>query len=338
MITVAVSPHSFCGGLDRIERLDKPHSNRPVDSSHCRCGSSQKGLGKPLAALSQWDMSKIPSLFSNRSAPLSNCATHLALGFAYWLIFLLALEPGNVMRAIALQRALLVDLEIVRILAASVLGALATPVVFLMAGFFPVAGSSKLRNAILQAFALATLAFLLIAASVVLAARLLPPSAYPLSTDLLFQLKANILILTFCLIGLSAIAHAKFFADQPLGRAAPINERFLSHVMVKTRGRLIRLKMSDVTWIESQGNYLALHAGEAVYLIREPITSFCARLDPAHFIRVHRGIIVALNSVRDLSPLSGGDAALTLHDETKLRVSRTYNASVRTAFMQQRFR
>ncbi|MEQ8735606.1 MAG: LytTR family DNA-binding domain-containing protein [Rhodospirillaceae bacterium] len=278
-------------------------------------------------------MNKIPSFFSNCGASLSHCSTHLALGFVYWLIFLLALEPGNVLRAIAMQRDLLVDLEIVRILGASVLGASATPVVFLMVRFFPVAGSLKLRNAILQTFGLVAMAVLLIAASVVLAARLLPPSEYPLSTDLLFQLKSNILILTFCLIGLSAIAHAKFFSDQSMGPADTLPDPFLSHVMVKTRGGLIRLDLADVIWIESQGNYLALHAGEAVHLIREPITAFCAKLDPSHFIRVHRGVVVAIDAIRDMSSLSGGDASLTLQNETRLRVSRTYSAAVRAALM-----
>lgn len=257
----------------------------------------------------------------------------MALGFAYWLVFLLALVPDNIMRAIAAQQVLLVDLEVLRIVTASALGAAVTPLVFLMVRSFPVAGAVKLRNAMGHMFGLVTLAFLLILASVMLANRLLPSSLYPLSADLAVQLKANMLVLTFCLVGLSAIAHAKYFSDQSAGQPASIRPAFLSHVTVKNRGRLICVNLEDVMWIESQGNYLALHTSETTHLIREPMTSFCAKLDPSHFIRVHRGVTVALNAVQDMSSLSGGDATLTLMNDTKLRVSRTYSASLRTALI-----
>jgi DNA-binding LytR/AlgR family response regulator len=93
---------------------------------------------------------------------------------------------------------------------------------------------------------------------------------------------------------------------------------------VKTRGRVTLVELDDVDWIETQGNYLALHVGSAVHLIRESHARFEEGLDPARFARIHRRMIVAVDRIGDIAPLGAGDAALRLKDGTELRVSRSF--------------
>src|SRR5579862_4356871 len=54
----------------------------------------------------------------------------LVLAFVYWLVFLLVLEPGNAVRLAQVGQNFPVVHEVLRILAASVLGMAATPLLF----------------------------------------------------------------------------------------------------------------------------------------------------------------------------------------------------------------
>jgi LytTr DNA-binding domain len=48
-------------------------------------------------------------------------------GYLYWLVFLLALEPGNVLRAYNMGHTLQLDIEVARICVAALLGASVSP-------------------------------------------------------------------------------------------------------------------------------------------------------------------------------------------------------------------
>ena len=48
-------------------------------------------------------------------------------GYLYWLVFLVALEPGNVLRALNMGHTLQLDIEIARICVAALLGASVSP-------------------------------------------------------------------------------------------------------------------------------------------------------------------------------------------------------------------
>ena len=67
----------------------------------------------------------------------------LGLGVVYWLAFLLVLEPGNLLRAIRAGAELNWSLEVVRIMGASLLGALSAPLLFALVRRFPVEGNTR---------------------------------------------------------------------------------------------------------------------------------------------------------------------------------------------------
>ena len=77
-----------------------------------------------------------------------------------------------------------------------------------------------------------------------------------------------------------------------------------------------------------------VHAGGKAYAVRESLATLEARLDPAHFLRVHRSAIVRLDQVRELRvPGSGNRAAqasVVLRDGTRVPVSRRRLAQVRS--------
>jgi two-component system LytT family response regulator len=88
------------------------------------------------------------------------------------------------------------------------------------------------------------------------------------------------------------------------------------------------LKIDDVDWIETAANYVELHAGKQSYLLRETLNSLDEKLDPHHFVRVHRSSIVNLDRIQELQSWSHGDFMIVLKDGTKLRMSRRYKQNL----------
>jgi LytTr DNA-binding domain len=258
-----------------------------------------------------------------RSLPAS--LVNLGYGFLYWLAFLLVLEPDNVLRAHAAGHSVDVGHEALRMVVAASLGASTTPAVLMLTRRFPLLGPGRLRHALVHSAGTAGLALGLIVASCFLAAWGYDGSWLPSIADLHEQIVGNGLLLIYALLALTAIAHVMHRFRRAEDVPGPSYE---TRVPVKTRGRQGFVELSDVDWIETQGNYLALHVGPVVHLIRESSVAFEARLDPACFVRIHRRSIVAIDRIRQLQPVTNGDALLYLADGQSLRVSRGYRRDI----------
>ncbi|HTS15958.1 MAG TPA: LytTR family DNA-binding domain-containing protein [Verrucomicrobiae bacterium] len=248
----------------------------------------------------------------------------LALGFLYWLAFVLVLEPGNVMGA---GGHLHLTQEAIRILSASALGMAATPLLLAQVRRFPVEGEHRWRNLATQAAASALVAAGLIAISCVLACWFLASEHRPLALALREEFETNWSVVFFSTAAFVAIAHAvRFF--HLVDSVKPV-ARFLTRVIVKERGRTLFLPIDEVHWIEAQGNYVALHTSAGMHVVRESLSRIEPQLDPSRFSRIHRSAIVAVDSIREIMPLGAGDARLRLTDGTELRLSRTFRNRVR---------
>jgi two-component system LytT family response regulator len=91
---------------------------------------------------------------------------------------------------------------------------------------------------------------------------------------------------------------------------------------VKTSGKVVFIKTSELDWIEAADNYVNLHVGKASHLLRETMTSIEKRLDPRRFLRISRSAIVNVERIKELQPMFHGDYAVILHDGTRLNLSR----------------
>ena len=98
----------------------------------------------------------------------------------------------------------------------------------------------------------------------------------------------------------------------------------LARLLVKNDDRLLVVRMEEVDWIESAGNYVRLHAAGRDHLIRQTLGGLVARLDPRRFVRVHRTAVVNLDSILELLFGGGRRAALRLRDGSELPVSRRF--------------
>lgn len=114
-------------------------------------------------------------------------------------------------------------------------------------------------------------------------------------------------------------------------RAAPMasaeSERW-DRLVVKTAGATHFVKAADIDWIEAVGVYVNLYIGGKAILYRSPIHLLADKLDPAHFVRIHRSAIVNLESILHLEPISHGEFEVVLKHGARTKVSRTFRSQL----------
>lgn len=84
------------------------------------------------------------------------------------------------------------------------------------------------------------------------------------------------------------------------------------------------LPVDDVRYLEADGNYVLVHTGAATHRIRTTLAGLLDRMDPAVFVRIHRGTAINLDHLKEIQPWFSGDYVAILQDGTQLPVSRTH--------------
>jgi two-component system LytT family response regulator len=108
------------------------------------------------------------------------------------------------------------------------------------------------------------------------------------------------------------------------GPATNGSSTYSAPLIVRTKGRLIFLRMRDIDYVRSAGNYVHIYAGGERYSVYSSMASVEERLDPALFIRIHRSAIVNVARIREAVPWFNGEHALVLQDGTELNIGRSY--------------
>jgi two-component system, LytTR family, response regulator len=98
----------------------------------------------------------------------------------------------------------------------------------------------------------------------------------------------------------------------------------LERMAIKTSGRVIFIKTSDIDWVEAADNYVNLHVGNEAHLHRETLTALAERLPSKKFMRISRSTIVNVDRIKELQPLFHGEYAVILRNGTTLTLSRSY--------------
>ncbi|UWM49608.1 LytTR family DNA-binding domain-containing protein [Streptomyces carpaticus] len=82
-------------------------------------------------------------------------------------------------------------------------------------------------------------------------------------------------------------------------------------VRIDTGRHIFFVRRDDVYFVEAHGDYVRLHTGAGVHLIRQALSHLETVWGPAGFVRVHRGYLVAIRWVRDLR--AGSSSGLLAH-------------------------
>lgn len=116
----------------------------------------------------------------------------------------------------------------------------------------------------------------------------------------------------------SAIALRKLLDDVERSRRAP------ARLLVEQGERAFFVSPEEIDWIESERNYLLIHAGEKVYTVRGTMDAMEERLDRNAFARVNRSALVRLDAVKELQKWFHGEYKVRLKSGATLTWTRRY--------------
>jgi two-component system LytT family response regulator len=110
--------------------------------------------------------------------------------------------------------------------------------------------------------------------------------------------------------------------------ASPSMTTAMDRIPIKANGRIIILRLSEIDWIEADGDYVSIHARGKSWLMRETVAALELRLALSGFVRIHRSTLVNAEQVKELRPRDKGEYIVVLNDGTELKLTRNYRASV----------
>lgn len=126
------------------------------------------------------------------------------------------------------------------------------------------------------------------------------------------------------LIALLQRGPSAMFEPPPFPDAtAKPKEKYLERIAVQMRGKMRVVPVAQIDYVTASGQYVELHVGAHRYIIRDSMQHLEERLDPEHFVRMHRSAIVRLALVDTLLRSEGSDYEVQLKGGVRLPVGRS---------------
>ncbi|UKN00565.1 response regulator [Paracrocinitomix mangrovi] len=71
-------------------------------------------------------------------------------------------------------------------------------------------------------------------------------------------------------------------------------------IFVKSKSRLVKIKTSDIYYVEALKDYVVINTLDSRYTIHSTMKDIASKLEPDNFIRVHRSFIVRLDKIASI--------------------------------------
>ena len=126
-----------------------------------------------------------------------------------------------------------------------------------------------------------------------------------------------------------------FFGEQLEALLDLQRKRWPERIVVKNGERFDIVATEAIDWIESANNYVQLHCGSRQYTLGETLTSLGNRLDPAKFVRVHRGRIVNVARLTAVHAMLGGTYEIELRSGERIASGRQYKDAIQAIIKSQ---
>ncbi len=84
------------------------------------------------------------------------------------------------------------------------------------------------------------------------------------------------------------------------------------------------VKTADIDWVDAAGDYMCVHVGDDIHIMRITMKQLEAQLNPEIFQRVHRSTIVNLTRVKQVCAHMNGEYHLILEGGARLKMSRSF--------------
>ncbi len=98
------------------------------------------------------------------------------------------------------------------------------------------------------------------------------------------------------------------------------------YIFVKTesKGKLLKINLADIDFIESMKNYMAIHRGGQKTLVYTSMKELEERLPKKHFIRVHKSFIIPINRITGIE----GNLVRLKNVSTEIQIGENYKAEL----------
>ncbi|MBW5482519.1 LytR/AlgR family response regulator transcription factor [Streptomyces bambusae] len=112
-----------------------------------------------------------------------------------------------------------------------------------------------------------------------------------------------------------------------------VADRTADQIAVELGGVTRFVTISDIAYVEAQGDYARLHTDEGSHLVRIPLSTLEERWASRGFVRIHRRHLVALGRIDELR-LDAGTTSVRV-GSAELQVSRRHARALRDLLMRQ---
>jgi two-component system, LytTR family, response regulator len=117
-----------------------------------------------------------------------------------------------------------------------------------------------------------------------------------------------------------------------LEEGAGLPKQYPDKIAIKDAGDITLVPIAEIEWVDAAGDYMCLHAGGDIHIMRITMKQLEAQLDPDLFQRVHRSTLVNLNRVDKICSHINGEYHLILKGGARLKMSRSYKDKIQRFF------
>jgi hypothetical protein len=149
--------------------------------------------------------------------------------------------------------------------------------------------------------------------------------------ELFYEYRKDLWSFIFFIVFINAY---QFILSRLQGEANPVAQsedenisQSFDRLLVKKLGKEFIIKVEDIEWLESAGNYVNLHIKGRIYPTRATLTNLIEQISDKGFCRIHRSHAINLENVESITPLSSGDSEVKLDTGKVLNLSRRYKES-----------
>lgn len=98
---------------------------------------------------------------------------------------------------------------------------------------------------------------------------------------------------------------------------SPKNEE--QNIVVKVEYRNVKIKLSDILYLESMDNYTKIHTSEKTYITQQTLKALTEKLPDNSFFRIHKSFTIPFNKIETFSNKE------VVINNTTIPVGRTYS-------------
>ena len=100
-------------------------------------------------------------------------------------------------------------------------------------------------------------------------------------------------------ISLPRMLNAVNKARQKLSKEE-LNEPFNNHLFVKSDGRLVRIDIEDLEYIETVGDYVLFKTSSSQFMVHSSLKNIDSRIQHPNLMKIHRSYIINLSKIIDI--------------------------------------